>query len=136
MAAHLLKKILRILWTTNCHYRVYDSPPFVPVVCQINSMHILPSCFLDIDIVSSNLCPRIPGGLLPLGFHAKAVCAFSVHACHYVVSSIFPPEGYLLNRASAADNHAALSIISHPPSLLSTLFSKRITGGETFFPFF
>ena len=72
---------LRILWALNCHYRVYDSPPLVPVMYQMNPFHILPSCFLDIDIVSSHLCPRIPSGLLPLGFHAKTACAFSVHAC-------------------------------------------------------
>ena len=65
------EEILRTLWTPNCHYRLYDSPPLVLVMCQISPVHILPSCFLDIDIVSSHLCPRIPSGHLLLGFHAK-----------------------------------------------------------------
>jgi hypothetical protein len=39
------QEFLRLLWNQKVHYRVHNSPPPVPVLCQMHSVHTLPRYF-------------------------------------------------------------------------------------------
>ena len=58
------------------HYRIYKNPPIVPVLSQINPVHVLhPTAWGFILILSSHLRLGLPSGIFPLGFPTKALRA-------------------------------------------------------------
>ena len=68
------QEIPRILWNANVHYRVHNSPQFVPVLIQINPIHALYSnSWRSILILSSHLRLSLPCGLSPSGFTTKTL---------------------------------------------------------------
>jgi hypothetical protein len=71
-ATQLVKKLHSKI---NC--RTHKSPPLVPILSQINSVHILPSYFIkSVLFLSLNLCLGLPSGLFPSRIPIKAPYAF------------------------------------------------------------
>jgi hypothetical protein len=77
--------IPRLLWNLRFHYRVYNSPLLVPVICQMHPVHKLPPYFANIHAT-----PRSSESL-PSGFPTTILYAFATpHAC-YMSRPYHPP---------------------------------------------
>jgi len=64
----------RILWNPKVHYRTPKCPPPVPILSQINPVHVPhPTSWRPILILSSHLCLGLPSGLFPSGFPTKTL---------------------------------------------------------------
>ena len=68
------KEISRILWNPEFHYFVHKYPPPVPILSQIDPVHVPTSHFLKVYfILSSHLRLGLPGCLVSLGFPTKTL---------------------------------------------------------------
>jgi len=62
----------RTLRKTKILYHIHKRPPSVPVLNQINPVHILSTDFFNISLISvSYLRLGIESSVFPLGFHTK-----------------------------------------------------------------
>jgi hypothetical protein len=74
------QEILSILWTPKVDYRIYNSPPPVPILSQLNPVHALPppphpTFWRSILILSSHLRMGLPSSLLPSRLPTKILHA-------------------------------------------------------------
>ena len=132
------RKIPRILWNPKVHYRVYNSPPPVPILSQINPVHTPTSHFLRSILVSpSLLCLGLLSGLFPSYFPTKSLYAslLSPHTCYIPrpsLSSLFdrPINVGWRSLSSSLCNflHSAVTpSLLGPNILLNTLFSNTLS---------
>jgi hypothetical protein len=71
------QKLPNILWSPKIHYRDQKIPELVPILRQINSLHITPYYLSKIhSLLSSHVSLGIPSGLFPSGFPTKIRYAF------------------------------------------------------------
>ena len=77
------QEILRILWNPKVRYRIYNSPPPVPILSQIDPVHApRPTWRRSILILSTHLRLGFPRGLLPSGFSPKTLYAPHLSPIH------------------------------------------------------
>jgi len=78
------QEIPRILWNPRVYYRVYKSPPPLPILSQIIRVYALPSHFLNIHL--NNIFPSSPWSSKwsPIQFpHQNLVCTSPLrHTCY------------------------------------------------------
>jgi len=130
------QEIPRILWNPKVHYRIHNSPPPVPVLSQINPVHV--PILLPENILSSHLRLGLPRGLLPSGFPTKTLytplhspihATFPAHLILDLNSRIIFGEEYRLLSCSLCNflHSPVTSSLLGPNTLLNTLFSNTIT---------
>jgi hypothetical protein len=92
------QEIPRILWNPEVHYRIHKSPPPVPILSQLNPVHILIQLLEEpFLILSSHLRLGLPSGRLPSGLptkilHAPLFSLIVLHAPPISFFSIWLPE--------------------------------------------
>jgi hypothetical protein len=65
------QEIPRVLWNPKVHYRIHNSPPPVPILSHINTVHAPhPTSWRSI-LILSHLRLGLPSGLLPSGLPTK-----------------------------------------------------------------
>jgi len=74
--------ILHILWNPNVHYRIYKSPPPVPILSQINPVHASHSTsWRSILILSPHLRLGLTSGLIHPVFPTKTLYEALLSQC-------------------------------------------------------
>jgi hypothetical protein len=71
-----------VYFLTCCGKGVYKSPPLLPILCQINPVHVIPSYFSKTGfntVLSSHRCLGLPNGLFP----SKTLYAFLFLHVHH-----------------------------------------------------
>jgi len=73
------QKFPHLLWNPKAYYRVHNSPPLIPILSQMNPVHIFPPHFPKIHCdIFSHLCPVLPSGLFPSGFPTEILYEFLI----------------------------------------------------------
>ena len=94
------QEILLILWNPKVHYRIYNSPPPVPILNQINSVHAPPhpTSWRSILTLSSHLRLGLPSCLFVFLALQPCVVVFSQPG-----SGLEPPRfrGFLITQNDA-----------------------------------
>ena len=93
-----------VLWNQKIHYRVYKTPPPVPILSQINAVHApQPTSWRSILILSSHLHLGLSSGLFPSDFPTKtphtsllsliqAICSAHLIILDFIIQIIFGEE--------------------------------------------
>jgi hypothetical protein len=108
------QEILRILWNQEVRYRTHKSPPLVPILRQINPVHVSSSHYLKIHLnIILLLRLGLPSGLFPSGFPTKPTKHLSYpHTCYMP-----PPTSFLIwsfehYLVSSTDNYTSRYVVS------------------------
>jgi hypothetical protein len=87
------QEIPRLLQNPKVHYLVHKSPPLVPILSHINSVHTLPTCLLrSILILSFHLRRGLPSGLIQEEIKSRLNYG---NACYHSAQTIFTFMSYL-----------------------------------------
>jgi len=76
------KEICRNLWNPNVHYRVYNSPPPVPILSQRNPVRVPNPSLRSILVLSFHLRLGLRSGLFPSGFPTKTLYTPLHYSCY------------------------------------------------------
>jgi hypothetical protein len=91
------REIPRILWKLKVLYRIYNCPPPVPFLSQINPVHVPPpnlTSWRSISILSCHLRLSLPSGLFRSGFPTTTVYTTLPHTRCMPCSSHFSRFGF------------------------------------------
>jgi hypothetical protein len=77
-AAHCAatQELPSVLWNPRVHCRVHKTSPLVPILSQIDPVHIITFYLRSILILATHLSLGLPSGLLPSGFSTNILYAF------------------------------------------------------------
>jgi hypothetical protein len=70
------QEITSILWGLKVHCRVHNTPPVIPVLKQMNSVHILQSYFFNTSFFSSQVHLGLFSGMFLLDFSARILYTY------------------------------------------------------------
>jgi hypothetical protein len=113
------QEFINILWNPKVDYRVYEGPPLVPILSQMNPVHTLhPISLLSILTLSSYMRLSLSSSLFPSGFPIKMLYAFLFSPCVLHVLSILPSLTwtlclYLVKSTSHETPHCAIRSSFH-----------------------
>lgn len=79
------QEISCILLDLTVHYCIHNSLTLVPILRQSNQVHVLPSFFRIMLMLSSHLCLGLPRCLFALGFLTKTLYAFSLSCPSHLI---------------------------------------------------
>ena len=132
------QEIPRILWNLKVHYRIYNSPPPIPIRNHRFSPSPPLTPLRSILILSSHLCLDFPSGLLHSGFFTKTLYAPPLSSVRTTCPAHFSLLDLTTRKIFGEEQKTSSSLLcSHLPSavtssllgpniLLSTLFSKNL----------
>jgi len=132
-----VKKKKRLLYNPQAHYRVQDIPPLVPILSQMNLVHILSPYFSEIHcniILPSTL--RFSSWSLPFRFTDKIFVGiyYLSHSCYmshhpWFLTQVIFCEDYTLWSSSLCSflQSSVIFFLLRPNILLSTMFSNTLS---------
>jgi hypothetical protein len=77
-----MQEFSSILRNPKASYHVHKSPPLIPILRQINAVHITPSYLRSISILSTHLRLVPPSSLFPSGFPTNILPNSCYMPCH------------------------------------------------------
>jgi hypothetical protein len=122
------QEITRALWSPKVHYRVYSSPPIVPMLSQMHSLQARASCFVKIHFNIIRPSTHIHSCYFPPGFHMKAISPFLFTIPYYVHCPSHP--AWLIDKFQL--NSAAFCLMGTYVAVIELFVTYRRTDGQRF----